>query len=185
MLNRYIAKTTQFSIMDRMKTVIVSFLLASSAWAAVPKDSKTETFPEGERMIYSRLQASFQKGDEEDVVKQKKLLEKNYPASVHLANAAFLLGALEYSQNHLGEALRAFDQVVNQYPLSNKRPSALFAMGMTYKKLELPNQATAVLDRVIQSYPGSPEAQRATLEVKLIAKAKADAKDEEKKTKKD
>src|SRR5947209_4581791 len=106
---------------------LVTFFLAHSTMAAVPK--KIGTFPEGEKLIYSKFLASFRKGDIADMTKQKKLLEENYPWSTHLDNTYYLVGAFEYQQDHLGEALRAFDKVVNHYPQSGRRSAALFAMG--------------------------------------------------------
>lgn len=145
---------------------IFSSCLASSAWASIPKN-QAKTFPEGEKLVYSKFLESFHKGDIADMTKQKKLLEDNYPLSMHLDTAYYLLGAAEYQQDHLGEALRAFDKVVNHFPLSSKRSTALFGMGMTYRKLNLTNQAKAVFKRVIGLYPGSPESQRAKLELQL------------------
>lgn len=143
---------------------------------AAVANRKPDAFPEGEKLVFSKLLSSFRKGDVEDVTKQKKLLEDKYPTSVHLDSAYYLLGALEYQQGHLGEALRAFDKVVNQYTLSSKRSGALFGMGMTYKKLNLFNQAQAVFHRILELYPGSPEAQRASLEIRLTDQDKASAK---------
>jgi TolA-binding protein len=80
---------------------------------------------------------------------------------------------MEYQQDHFGEALRAFDRVVNHYAQSSKRSAALFAMGMTYKKLNLSNQAQAVFKRVMDLYPGSPESQRAWMEIRLTEREKA------------
>jgi len=145
---------------------IFSLGLGVSAFASIPKH-KPGAFPEGEKLIYSKFLASFRKSDLTDMNKQKKLLEENYPTSVHLENAYYLTGAIEYQQDHLGEALRAFDKVVNTYPQSSRRSSALFAMGMTYKKLNLTKQAQAVFQRVVDNYPGSPESQRAWLESRI------------------
>lgn len=150
-----------------MRIVFALIFVAASAQAAIPPASKSDSFPEGERLVYSQLVQAFQKRDLEKLTKQKKLLESNYPASVHLGLAYFLIGALDYQQDHLGEALMAFDKVVNSYPLSSKRSAALYAMGMTYKKLNLPKQASSVFHRVIDLYPGSPDSQRAWLEIRL------------------
>jgi TolA-binding protein len=153
---------------------LITLLLAHAAIAAVPK--KINSFPEGEKLIYSKFLASFRKGDMNDMVKQKKLLEDNYPFSAHLDNIYYLIGAYEYGQDHLGEALRAFDKVINKYPQSSRRSSALFAMAMTYKKLNLTQQAQAVFSRIIDTYPGSPEAQRAWMEARLAAAEQAKSK---------
>jgi TolA-binding protein len=151
----------------KLLTTLIGVVICHSAFSAIPAPQKANSFPEGEKLVYARIQDSYRKGDIEEVSKQRKLLEKNYPQSIHLDNAYYLLGALEFSQDHLGEALREFDAVVNRFTQSNKRPAALFAMGMTYKKLNLPKQALAVFQRVINIYPGSVESQRAWMELRL------------------
>jgi|GEM_PF-1325225 len=161
-------------MIKRMRTWLIfifSCFLSNPVWAAIPKN-QAPSFPEGEKLIYSKFLASFRKGDVTDMTKQKKLLQENYPQSIHLDNAYYLMGAAEYQQDHLGEALRAFDMVVNHFPQSSKRSTALFGMGMTYRKLNLTNQAEAVFKRVIELYPGSPESQRAKLELQLTANQK-------------
>jgi TolA-binding protein len=162
---------------EMQKAILVSCLFLSSlAWAAIPKNmnSKKDNFPEGERLVYERVIQSYRKGDLVELNKQRKLLQDKYPTSAHIANAFYMTGALEYQQNHLGEALQAFDEVVNHFVQSSKRSTALFAMAMTYKKLGLPKQADAVFHRVIQLYPGSPDSKRAWMELRLSgAPAKA------------
>jgi TolA-binding protein len=157
--------------MRKLMILVVIVSVGGSVLAAIPPQ-KSDSFPEGEKLIYSKLLQSFRKGDIMDMNKQKKLLEDNYPTSVHLDNAYYLIGATEYQQDHLGEALRAFDKVVSHYTQSSKRSAALFAMGMTYKKLNLNNQAQAVFKRVLDLYPGSPESQRAWMEIRLTEKEK-------------
>jgi TolA-binding protein len=160
--------------MTRYLVYIFSLCLAGAASASIPKQ-KANGFPEGEKLVYSKFLNSFRKADLQDMEKQKKLLEQNYPASIHLDNAYYLIGALEYQQDHLGEALRAFDHVVNQFPQSARRSAALFGMGMTYKKLNLSHQAQAVFKRVINLYPGSPESQRAWLESRMADNEKSNS----------
>lgn len=150
-------------------------VFGSSVWASVPEKN---TFPEGEKLVYSKLVQAYQKNDVAEFTKQQKILKDNYPFSIHLDGSYYMLGSLEFQQEHFGEALRAFDQVVNRYSQSSKRSAALFAMGMTYKKLNLPNQAKAVFQRVIDVYPGSPDSQRAWMELRLTEKEMADSKNE-------
>lgn len=140
-------------------------LTAVSADAAVP--GKLASFPEGERLVYTRLIEAFHKNQLADVIKQRQLLERNYPRSVHLDNAYYLNGMVELQNNRLGEALKTFAVVRDRFVKSNKRPSALFASAATYQKLNLPTQAHRVYKRIITEYPGSPEAQRAWMQLRI------------------
>jgi TolA-binding protein len=136
-----------------------------SAYAAVAKG--LTQFPEGERMIYTKLVEAFHHNQMAEVSRQRQMLERNYPTSVHLDNAFYLTGMLEFQNNRLGEALQAFAVVRNRFSKSNKRPSALFGMAMVYKRLNLGPQAHRVLQRVVDEYPGSPESQRAAMQLKM------------------
>lgn len=150
-------------------------LLGGPAFSAVPPRlakpaataSKTNAFTEGESLLYTRVVSAYRKSDLLETIKQRDLLGKNYPASVYLDNAYYLSGVLEFRNNRFGEAVQAFGTVADKFPLSNKRPAALFAKAMTYDKLGLKPQASRLLNQVIKEYPGSMESQRAWMQLKL------------------
>jgi TolA-binding protein len=66
-----------------------------------------------------------------------------------------------------GEAVRDFNKVTDQFPKSNKRPGALFALAATYDRLGLKPQAIRVYQSVIKDYPGSQESQRAWMQLQM------------------
>jgi TolA-binding protein len=150
-----------------MFMVLVGLLSALEAFAATPS-SLSQVFPEGEKMVFSRLVASYRKQDLNEVVKQQQALAKNYPSSLYTDQATYLRGYLELEKGRYAEALKAFSAIENKRPYSVKRPDALFAKAMTYKKLDLPKQADFVLKKLEKSYPGSPESRRAALERRLL-----------------
>lgn len=152
--------------MFKAATLLLGLMIPLFGYGAKPGLSKV--FPEGEEMVFSKLFASYQKQDLEDVVKQQQVLKKNYPASLYTDQALYLRGYLELQKGRFAEALKAFSELDQKKPLSVKRPEALFAMGMTYKKLGLPKMADSVLKRLQKSYPGSPESRRAALERRLL-----------------
>lgn len=149
----------------RWALAFTSLLLSANAGAAVP--GKLAAFPEGERLVYSRIVEAYRHNNYAAIVKQRQLLEHNYPRSVHLDNAYYLSGMLELQNNRIGEALKTFDVVRDHFAKSNKRPAAMFASGAAYQKLNLPVLANRVFQRVITEYPGSPEAQRAWMQLKV------------------
>ncbi len=151
--------------MHLVKVICFIFLGPSIALAATSK--KIDAFPEGERMIYIRIVELFRKGQIEELVRQKRLLERKYPASIHLDNVYYMLGRLEFDSGRYGEALRAFSFVDRRFEKSNKRPAALFAMGSTYQKLGLTNQASRVWNRLLKTYPGSVESDRAHFQLRI------------------
>lgn len=146
-------------------SALVSLGSSNFVFAAVPK--KLNAFPEGERLIYGRLVDAFRRNQFPQVIQQRQLLEKNYPSSIHLDNSYYLSGMLRFQNGQYGEAIRDFGAVRERFPHSNKRPSALFAMAMTYDRLALKPQAVRVLEGLIKEYPGSQESQRAWMQLKL------------------
>lgn len=143
----------------------VTWVMSVSAFAAVPR--KMNAFAEGERVVYARVVEAYRKGQLEEVHKQRKLLERHYPSSVFLDNALYMSGMLEFQNNRIGEAVRTFSRVREEYPKSNKRPAALFGLAMSYKRLGLNPQATRILSSIMKEYPGSPEAQRARMHMRV------------------
>jgi TolA-binding protein len=144
-------------------------LIGCNVFAAVPK--QLNAFSEGERLIYTRLVQAFRKDNLAEAMKQRQLLSRNFPLSVHLDNAYYLTGVLKYQRQNMAEAVRDFAVVVDRYPKSNKRPAALLAKSMAYNALGLKPQATYVWKKIVTDYPGSPEAQRAMTQL-TVAKAK-------------
>jgi TolA-binding protein len=137
-----------------------------SVVAAVPPSVKS-VLPEGDRLLYGRLVEAFRGAQLEEVARLTRQLEKTYPRSVHLDNALYMWGTLEFQQGRYSEALRHFRTVNEKFPLSNKRSSALFATGVLYQRLNLPKQARFVFERVMKEYPGSVESQRAWMQVQI------------------
>ncbi len=152
---------------------ILTLTFSTALSAIVPcafaaKPSLQKMFPEGERLVYTRLVSAYRSGKLSEVKRQKMALKRNYPNSIHLDNAYLMSGMLQFQSGSYGEALRDFQVVRKEYPQSNKRPSALFATAMTYEKLNLAAQAREVLQSLITEYPGSPESLRAAMQLKLL-----------------
>lgn len=145
--------------------ILLAIFLCLPAFAAVPK--KLNAFTDGDRLIYTRLVEAYRKANLTEVRREKSILEKNYPQSLHLDNAYYLTGMLEYQNQYLGEAVRSFNTVTDRFPKSNKRPAALFGLAMSYKRLNLKPQALRVFNEVTKEYPGSPESQRAWMHIQL------------------
>ena len=146
-------------------TALTSVLMSFKISAAVPP--KISAFPEGERLVYTRLVDAFHRGQLAEVAKQRQTLERNYPRSIHLDNAYYLNGMSELQNNRLGEAIKTFDVVKDRFVKSNKRPSAMFAIAATYQKLNLPVQANRVFRKIMTEYPGSPESGRAWMQLRV------------------
>ncbi|MGL1148021.1 tetratricopeptide repeat protein, partial [Vibrio parahaemolyticus] len=82
---------------------------------------KLNAFSEGERLLYTRVVEAYRKGDLNETIKQRELLARNYAQSIHLDNAFYLTGVLQFQNNRFAEAVRDFGFVEKHYPKSNKR----------------------------------------------------------------
>ena len=143
---------------------ILALALTSFANAAIPP--RLNAFSEGERLVYGKVVQAFRENKLPEAVKQRNLLVKNYPMSVHLGNAFYLTGVLEFQKNRYANAVRDFGIVADRYPLSSKRAAALLAKAKTYELLGLRSQAERLLRILVKDYPGSQESQQAWIELK-------------------
>lgn len=144
--------------------------------AAIPKTTKTAVPSLADRVkknlsedqIYVQVIQSYQVRDLAALDKSTTEFVKAYPASPYADNALYLRGQL-FMQNKLyADAIRNFALITTQYPRGNKVVSALFAKGQTYKKLNLLDFADKTFRQVKKDFPGSPEAERSGVELKLI-----------------
>ncbi|HMN67916.1 MAG TPA: tetratricopeptide repeat protein [Bdellovibrionales bacterium] len=151
--------------MKKQLVIALSLLLAPLTHAAIPK--KLNAFSEGDRLVYTKLVEAYRKNQRAEVINQRRLLEKNYPQSVHLDNAYYLNAMLDFQEGRMADAVRGFGVVRERFPKSNKRPAAMLAMAMSYQKLGLRPQSVRVLNLIRKEYPGSPESVRAGMHLRM------------------
>lgn len=150
-----------------MRFVVMLAVIFATPLLHAAKPRKQNVFPEGERLLYTRLIESYRRGQLDEVRRYRELLEKKYPTSIHIDNAYYLNGMLEFQNARYGEALKLFSVVTDKLKRSNKRASALFAKGVTYDRLGIKDLSVSNWKEVIKEYPGSPEAQRAWMHLRL------------------
>jgi TolA-binding protein len=145
-------------------------------FAAVPKAIKKTVPTLAERVkknlsedqIYVQVIQSYRTRDLASLEKNTTDFVKAYPASPFADNAIYLRGQLYLQTQKYTEAIRNFKMIAEQYPRGNKFVSAMFAKGQTYKKLNLYDYAEKTFRQVKKDFPGSPEAERCNVELKLI-----------------
>jgi TolA-binding protein len=121
-----------------------------------------------EESLYTQVLNAYQTRDIDAVAYYTDLFTKRYPTSVFADNAIYLQGNLYLILGLPSEALREFEQVLNEYPMGNKRAAALFGKGVAYRKLNLNNYAERVFVELKKEYPGSPEFFKVDFEEKLL-----------------
>jgi tol-pal system protein YbgF len=86
---------------------------------------------------------------------------KFYPTTDLAGNAYFYLAEIEFRQGNYQEAVKNYDQVLQNFPTGNKAPSAQLKKGFALIELGQKDDGIAALRFVIQRYPRSNEALQA------------------------
>ncbi len=122
----------------------------------------------GEHFLYAKVLESFRSKNQPELQKATEFLLKSYAESAYSDNALYLCGLMAFEKNDLKNALHFFNEVLEKYPQSNKTVTALLAKGVALKKMGHPLLAKNIFNSVKQIYPGSPEAQRASMEIRQL-----------------
>lgn len=123
-----------------------------------------------ERDLYAELLGAYDKNNQMAFSRYYSAFMKKYSKGVLADDAVYLSALLNLSNRDYGTALKEFNKVITKYPSSNKKVSAMFGKGMALKKMNLNEQAVVALNQVNKQFPGSPEAMRAQVELKMIKK---------------
>tara|TARA_B100001996_G_C18616135_1_gene575819 strand:+ start:619 stop:1242 length:624 start_codon:yes stop_codon:yes gene_type:complete len=79
----------------------------------------------------------------------------NFPNGTYTDDAKFWLAESLFSQNKYNEALEIFNQIINQYPDSEKMMESILKSGFSHQELGNLSAAEAIFQRVIREYPNS------------------------------
>lgn len=83
---------------------------------------------------------------------------RRWPSTELSDNALYWIGECLDAQDKSEEALAIFDQVLEEYPASDKAPAAQLKKGLLYLKLGDKGQGVLNLQYVVYEHPGSREA---------------------------
>ncbi len=120
--------------------------------------------------LYAEILAQYQRGDTIVMKRALKILTQKYSNSPHADNALYITGYSALEKNRFAESLHYFEQLLKNYPGSNKAVSAEFAKGLAYRNMKLMSLAQKTFFKVRKKYPGSPESYRAENELKLLVR---------------
>jgi TolA-binding protein len=150
-----------------------SILILSSAshlsvHAALPKLKQTEEAMVSEREIYQQLTVAYEQNDLDSFRSKYSRLQKEYTNSIYLDDAEYMLGMMFAGRKDYGLALKTFNEALKKYPTSNRLRTLLLSKGTTLKRMNLNELALIQFEQVKKKFPGSPEALRSDVELKLI-----------------
>jgi TolA-binding protein len=155
------------------KLAVTPLPIAAPVAAAAVAPTPISIAPEktGEHYLYSKILETYRSKNAEEMQRTQQLLLKSYPESVFADNALYLSGMLAFENQDYKLAARQFDRLLKQYPRSNKAVAALFARASVEKRMGRPKAARRSLLQVRDLYPGSPEAARVSVQLKLLERA--------------
>ncbi len=125
----------------------------------------------GEHYLYSKILETYGARNAVELEKTLELLLKTYPESVFADNAIYMSGLLAFESDDYRTALKQFDKLLQEYPRSNKAVAALFAKASIEKRTGRVSEAKRGFLQLRDLYPGSPEAARVSVELKLLESA--------------
>ncbi len=121
-----------------------------------------------ETKLYEELVRAYERNDELTFQSRLQGMISSFPRSLLADDALYLAGMMSFSNRQYARAIKYFARILTEYPRSNRARAALFAKAAAYRKMNLQPQAVGVFKEVKSTYPGSPEAKRADVELRII-----------------
>jgi TolA-binding protein len=131
-----------------------------------PKEDDLNSMTESQ--LFAGLLARFQRNDELGFKQYLKIFMEKYPQSSRADEVLYMAGMGSVGVKNYGLALKYFNEVIQKYPFGAKASMALFAKAAVLKKMDFVPVSKGIFKQVIARYPGSPEAERAKIELRLI-----------------
>lgn len=112
-------------------------------------------------VLYNNALRDFNAGKNDLAAQEFNDYIKFYPNTDLAGNAYFYLADMAYRQSNFQQAVKNYDQVIQNFPTGNKAPSAQLKKGFALLELGQTEDGVAELRHVIQRYPRSNEALQA------------------------
>ena len=148
--------TTQ---LDQRMTAMEKVIVGGGA-PAQPKEAIDDD------AVYKEALAAHNAGDYAKAREGFERLLREKPDSKLASNAMFWLGEGYFKEKKYSESLAKYSAVVEKYPDSNKRCSALLKLGVTLHELGEKQKAKTFFTEVTKSCADAPEAQEAARRLK-------------------
>lgn len=121
-----------------------------------------------ERKLYDELTRAYERNDELTFNSRLQGMMTRFPRSLLADDSLYLAGMMNFSNRQYAKAIKNFGKILSEYPRSNRARAALFAKAAAYRKMNLQPQAVSVFNAVKKTFPGSPEAKRADVELRIV-----------------
>ena len=126
---------------------------------SIPKEkSELRVLYDNSENEKKEFESSFELLRKGDYVSAENALREhinNFPNGPYTDDAKYWLAESLFSQNKYNEALEIFNQIINQYPDSEKMMESILKSGFSHQALGNLSAAESIFQRVIRDYPNS------------------------------
>jgi len=125
---------------------------------SVAQDSSVPKIEATAREIFDRARMDLDAGHPELAAMGFRSFIDQYPQSLLSDDAQFMLGECHYVGDRFEDALPEYEQLLDEYPASDKRALAMLRSGMCLMNVGRVDHAVSMLRGLMEVYPGTREA---------------------------
>jgi hypothetical protein len=121
-----------------------------------------------EGQLLAEIRDRYQANDRIGFQNRSMAFLSRFPNGDSRDEVLYLKGMLELMDKNYGVSLVQFNTILRDHPNGRRAPSAMFAKGILYRRMNLLNESRQTLGKVLAQFPGSPESVRAKMELRVI-----------------
>jgi tol-pal system protein YbgF len=122
--------------------------------------------------LYNTAMADYQKGTYELAIDGFQTLIEQFPSNPFADKSVYMIGECYYSQKKFAQAIEKFDELIVDYPASNKLASTYLKKGYSLAELKRKEEAIGVLQFLVSKFPLDEEAKSAQQKIKELREEK-------------
>ena len=131
--------------------------LVSGRKVSADSDDILEINPEA-KIVYESAYLSYVKGNYAEAISGFQSYLKIAQDSPLSDNALYWIGESYAGMGKRQNAVDTFRELIDKYPQSSKKPTALFKIGVLYEESKDSKTARTYYEKVLKEFPNSPEA---------------------------
>lgn len=126
-----------------------------------------------EEKLHQDVQRAYLARNSKQMEKMVGQLRASREDSPLLPSAIYLEGLLAFESGDAEMAKIRMTELLRRYPKSDRVPAALYALGYIHQSKSHISSAKNIYRRLLTHYPESPDANRASLQMEIIARGLA------------
>ena len=134
---------------------------STSTQTTTPEPTPSTTQSE-EKAAYQTAFDALKEGRYKKAKTDLRAFLKKFPNSSYAGNAQYWLGEANYVTRNFEQGIVEFENVISNYPTSNKLPDAMLKLGYTFYELKQFPQAKTILQDLRERFPNATASRLAT-----------------------